>query len=140
MIDESLSGGERKRVEFAAAVAMRPQLIILDEPTAGLDMIVIEDFLNIFKKIKKLDMTILLITHREDIGMVADTGTLLWDGEQIISGMFGMVMVRYCARAGLKEFCKRKIFEDGACFDDDYIDRIFREEEEKKLKHENGGK
>ena len=34
-IDESLSGGERKRIELAAAIAMRPRLIILDEPDSG---------------------------------------------------------------------------------------------------------
>ncbi len=128
-IDESLSGGERKRIELAAAIAMRPRLIILDEPDSGLDMIVIEDFLNIFEKIKKLKMTILLITHREDIGMVADYGTLLWRGDALMTDEFPRVMVRYCAKAGLKEFCKRALFKNGGkCFDDDYIDRIFREE------------
>lgn len=128
-IDESLSGGERKRVELAAVIAMRPRLIILDEPDSGLDVIVTEDFLNIFNKIKKLDMTILLITHREDIGMVADYGTLLWRGEAVMTDEFPKVMVRYCAKAGLKEFCKRTLFKNGGkCFDDDYIERIFREE------------
>ncbi len=129
IIDETLSGGERKRVELAAAIAMRPKLIILDEPDSGLDMIVIEDFLNIFNKIKALNMTILLITHREDIGMVADYGTLLWRGDAILTDEFPIVMVKYCAKAGLKEFCKRALFKNGGkCFDDEYIDRIFREE------------
>lgn len=129
-IDESLSGGERKRVELAAAIAMRPRLIMLDEPDSGLDFIVIEDFLNIFGKIKELNMTILLITHREDIGMVADYGTLIWRGDAILTDEFPKVMVKYCAKAGLKEFCKRKLFNgEGVCFDEDYIDRIFREEE-----------
>lgn len=130
-IDESLSGGERKRIELAAAIAMRPRLIILDEPDSGLDMIVIDDFLNIFNKIKELNMTILLITHREDIGMVADYGTLIWRGQHLLTDVFPKVMVRYCAKAGLKEFCKRTLCdENGKCsaFDDDYIDRIFREE------------
>ncbi|MFX0009194.1 MAG: ATP-binding cassette domain-containing protein [Candidatus Hermodarchaeota archaeon] len=128
-IDDSLSGGERKRVELAAAIAMEPRLIILDEPDSGLDFIVLEDFMNIFEKIKQLNMTILLITHREDIGMVADYGTLLWRGDHIITDVFPKVMLRYCAKAGLKEFCKRTLFKDGAiCFDDEYIDRIFREE------------
>lgn len=129
-IDQSLSGGERKRVELAAAIAMRPRLIMLDEPDSGLDFIVIEDFLNIFGKIKELNMTILLITHREDIGLVADYGTLIWRGDAILTDEFPKVMVKYCAKAGLKEFCKRKLFNgEGVCFDEDYIDRIFREEE-----------
>jgi Fe-S cluster assembly ATP-binding protein len=128
-IDESLSGGERKRVELAAAIAMKPRLIILDEPDSGLDFIVLEDFMNIFEKVKKLNMTILLITHREDIGMVADYGTLLWRGDHIITDVFPKVMLRYCAKAGLKEFCKRTLFKNGAvCFDEEYIDRIFKEE------------
>ncbi len=130
-VDESLSGGERKRVELAASIAMRPRLIILDEPDSGLDMIVIEDFLNIFNKIKELDMTILLITHREDIGMVADYGTLLWQGESLITDNFPKVMLQYCHKAGLKEFCKRTLFNgEGKCFTDDYIDKIFSGEEE----------
>jgi Fe-S cluster assembly ATP-binding protein len=128
-IDESLSGGERKRIELAATIAMRPKLVMLDEPDSGLDMIVIEDFLNIFNKIRKLDMTILLITHREDIGMVADYGTLLWQGKSMITDKFPEVMLRFCAKAGLKEFCKRTLFQDdNACFGEDYIDKIFEEE------------
>ncbi|NVM36802.1 MAG: ATP-binding cassette domain-containing protein [Candidatus Lokiarchaeota archaeon] len=129
-IDESLSGGERKRVELAAAIAMRPRLIILDEPDSGLDFIVIEDFLNIFEKIKELNMTILLITHREDIGTVADYGTLIWRGDSLLTDVFPKVMLKYCAKAGLKEFCKRKLFSGKeVCFDEDYIDKIFREEQ-----------
>lgn len=129
-IDESLSGGERKRIELAAAIAMNPRLIILDEPDSGLDVIIVEDFLNIFNKIKDLNMTILLITHREDIGMVADYGTLLWRGDHIITDEFPKVMVRYCAKAGLREWCSRNLFKNGIqCFDEDYIDRIFREEQ-----------
>ncbi len=132
MIDESLSGGERKRVELAATIAMRPKLIILDEPDSGLDLIITEDFINIFNRIKALKMTILLITHREDIGMVADYGTLLWRGESLMTDLFPKVMVNYCAKAGLKEYCRRTMFDQsGKCFDDDYIDRIFREEESK---------
>lgn len=125
-IDESLSGGERKRIELAATIAMKPKLIILDEPDSGLDVIIVEDFLSIFNKIKALDMTILLITHREDIGMVADYGTLMWYGDGLITAEFPKVMLNYCKKAGLKEFCKRTLFKNGErCFTEDYIDRIF---------------
>ncbi|MBD3215033.1 MAG: ATP-binding cassette domain-containing protein [Candidatus Lokiarchaeota archaeon] len=131
-VDDSLSGGERKRIELAAAIAIRPRLIILDEPTAGLDLIVIEDFLNIFNKIKALDMTILLITHREDIGMIADYATLLWGGKAVRTDTFPEVMLRYCAKANLKEFCKRTLFQEAdVCFGEDYIDKIFEEEQKK---------
>ena len=129
-IDESLSGGERKRVELAAAIAMKPRLIILDEPDSGLDVIIVEDFLNIFNKVKQLNMTILLITHREDIGIVSDYGSLLWKGSHLITADFPNVMLRYCKKAGLKDFCKKNLFKNGKrCFDDDYIDKIFRDEE-----------
>ena len=125
-IDDSLSGGERKRIELAAAIAMQPRLIILDEPDSGLDVIITEDFWHIFNKIKDLNMTIILITHREDIGMVADYGTLLWRGEHLITDEFPKVMLQYCKKAGLKEFCKRALFKNGVkCFADDYIDKIF---------------
>ena len=127
-IDDTLSGGERKRIELAAVVAMRPKLIILDEPDSGLDVIIVEDFLTIFNKIKELDMTILLITHREDIGMVADYGTLMWYGDALMTDEFPKVMLKYCKKAGLKEFCKRALFKNGErCFSEDYIDKIFEE-------------
>lgn len=129
-IDESLSGGERKRIELAATIAMRPKLIILDEPDAGLDMIVIEDFLNIFNKIKQLNMTILLITHREDIGMVADNGTLLWQGNMVITDEFPKVMLKYCQKAGLKNICERTTFQDAEeCYGEDYFEKMLSEED-----------
>ena len=125
-VDETLSGGERKRIELAAVVAMKPRMIILDEPDSGLDVIITEDFLNIFNEIKKLDMTILLITHREEIGMVADYGTLIWYGDVLITDDFPHVMLQYCKKAGLKEFCKRTLYKNGkGCFPEDYIDKIF---------------
>lgn len=130
IIDDTLSGGERKRVELAAAVAMKPRLLILDEIEAGLDFIVLDDFMNIFEKVKNLNITIILITHREDIGIVADYGTLLWRGETLLTEEFPKVMLKYCVKAGLKEFCKRTLLKDGEkCFDDDYIEKFFREEE-----------
>jgi len=87
--------------------------------------------MNIFNKIKALNMTILLITHREDIGMIAQYGTLLWRGNTLMTDEFPLVMVKYCAKAGLKEFCKRTLFtNECTLFDEDYIDKIFQEEEE----------
>jgi Fe-S cluster assembly ATP-binding protein len=121
--DANLSGGERKRIELAAVIAMRPKLIILDEPTAGLDLIVIESFLDIFNKIKALGMTILLITHREDIGIVSDYSTLIWGGEVVANGYFKDVMLLYCQKAGLKKICNRSLFNF-----EEYVDNILKED------------
>jgi hypothetical protein len=49
----------------------------------------------------------------------------------LITDEFPEVMLRYCKKAGLKEFCKRTLFKNGErCFSEDYIDRIFEGEEQ----------
>jgi len=123
-VDANLSGGERKRIELASVIAMRPKLVILDEAEAGMDLIVLESFMDIFNKIKELGMTILLITHREDIGMVSDNSTLIWDGKVLANGPFRDIMVLYCQKAGLKKICNRTLFNQF----DECIDKIIEEE------------
>ncbi len=66
-----LSGGMRQRVMIALALALRAKLIIADEPTTSLDVIVEAKFLDLLKELQKeLGLTILLITH--NIGVVAE--------------------------------------------------------------------
>jgi Fe-S cluster assembly ATP-binding protein len=113
-IDDNLSGGERKRIEIASVVTMKPELIIMDEPDTSLDIIVYNEFYDLLLKTKKeLGCSILLITHREEAGMVADRATLLENGKCQKSGDFREVMQTYCQRMGRKEkcnkFCKRTL-------------------------------
>jgi Fe-S cluster assembly ATP-binding protein len=104
--DASLSGGERKRVEIAAVVAMRPKLMILDEPDSGLDIIVFDELYEILDGIRReTGASILLITHREESGRIADVATLLWEGEVIKNGPFPEVMRAYCDAAKRREKC-----------------------------------
>lgn len=107
-VNEGLSGGERKRVELAAVVAMKPKLMILDEPDSGLDIIVYDELYQILDDIRRqTEASILLITHREESGAVADSATLVWEGKTVISGRFAKVMHQYCnlARKGVP--CRR---------------------------------
>ncbi len=105
-IDEKLSGGERKRIELASVILMRPKLMILDEPDASLDIIVYNELYDLLLKIKnELKCSILLITHREEAGLIADRATLMEKGKTIINGKFRAVMMEYCKRSKTKKKC-----------------------------------
>jgi zinc transport system ATP-binding protein len=66
----SLSGGERQRVVIASALAGRPRILILDEPTAGVDIVSQEDFYNILTTLNNdYGITILIVSH--DIATIA---------------------------------------------------------------------
>jgi zinc transport system ATP-binding protein len=67
----TLSGGQRQRVMIARALASRPEVLILDEPNTGVDVVSQTRFYNLLAKLNKEEnMTILFITH--DIGVIAD--------------------------------------------------------------------
>ena len=82
-----LSGGQQKRVAIAGIVAMRPDIMILDEPTAGLDPEGVDKVLDILNNLNKEGISIVISSH--DIEMVnefADKIYVLYDGEIIASG------------------------------------------------------
>lgn len=105
-VDQTLSGGERKRIELASVIALRPKLIILDEPDAGLDIIIYRELYGILENIKReTKASILLISHREEVGMIADQATFLRRGKTICSGSFRPVMRKYCQSLRRKKIC-----------------------------------
>ncbi len=85
-VDTSLSGGERKRIELAAVLAMKPRFAILDEPTAGIDMLSVQDMMNVIRSFKEGGASVLLITHQETIALMADHASQLCGGRIIASG------------------------------------------------------
>ena len=86
MIDRTLSGGERKRIELASVLTLSPRLVILDEPDSGIDMLSIQDILNVITEFKEYGASVLLITHREEIANIADRASEICNGRIICSG------------------------------------------------------
>lgn len=63
----ALSGGERRRVAIAGILAMEPKILVLDEPTAGLDPKGIDEMMTLFKQIHDKGTTIILVSHDMDV-------------------------------------------------------------------------
>ena len=82
-----LSGGQQKRIAIAGIIAMKPELMILDEPTAGLDPDGVEKVLNIMNQLNEEGMALIISSHDIDmISKYADKIFVLYNGEIIESG------------------------------------------------------
>lgn len=122
-IDESLfnrspfelSGGQMRRVAIAGILAMEPAILVLDEPTAGLDPLGRKELMNLFKKLHQSGMTIVLVTHlMDDVAeyanqvYVMEKGRLVKDGKP--SDVFQDVVFMEEVQLGVPKitaFCKR---------------------------------
>lgn len=82
-----LSGGERRRVEIARALAVSPSFILLDEPFTGIDPIAIADIQEIIRQLRDKGMGILITDHsvRETLA-ITDRAYIMYSGEILVSG------------------------------------------------------
>jgi len=99
MLDKTMSGGERKRIELASMLTLRPRLCILDEPVSGIDLLSINNIISVIKQIQRQGSTILLISHREEIASIADRASLLCGGKVILTGTPEKVIHSYKSRS-----------------------------------------
>ena len=99
-IDESLfvrspfelSGGQMRRVAIAGILAMEPSILVLDEPTAGLDPIGRKELMGLFKKLHQDGITIVLVTHlMDDVAEFADQVYVMEKGNLVKSGKPSLV-------------------------------------------------
>ena len=122
-IDESLfdrspfelSGGQMRRVAIAGILAMEPAILVLDEPTAGLDPLGRKELMNLFKKLHQSGMTIVLVTHlMDDVAEYANQVYVMEKGRLVKGGkpsdVFQDVVFMEEVQLGVPKitaFCKR---------------------------------
>jgi Fe-S cluster assembly ATP-binding protein len=111
-VDKSLSGGERKRIELASLILMHPELIILDEPDSGVDVVALNNIADMINYFKDSGSGILLITHSEEMLEYADKAALVCDGEIIRQGEPSSIseyFKSYCFPCAKAEECETEV-------------------------------
>lgn len=98
LVDKTLSGGERHRIELASVLAMKPKLAILDEPAAGIDMLSIHQIIEVIRALKAQGSAVLLITHQEEVATIADAASQLCNGHIVCTGSPSLVIERFRGR------------------------------------------
>ena len=82
-----LSGGQQRRVAFAGVLAMEPEVLVLDEPVAGLDPLSRADFLALIASFHASGMTVVMVSHSmEDLAVLADRILVLSEGRMFSLG------------------------------------------------------
>jgi putative ABC transport system ATP-binding protein len=80
-LPSELSGGQRQRVAIARAIAMKPAIILADEPTGNLDTKSTLEIMQIFRSLHASGSTVIIVTHEPDIAQNADRQILVKDGK-----------------------------------------------------------
>ncbi len=108
-VDTTLSGGERKRIELASVLAMKPKLVILDEPDSGIDALSIDNILEVIRTFSRRGITVLLITHQEEVAEIADRasslcgGTIMKTGDPVAVARFFRNHCQECLHVNLPD-------------------------------------
>jgi energy-coupling factor transporter ATPase len=91
----ALSGGEKRKVALASILALRPSVLLLDEPTAGLDPASHRELLSHLQKLKETGMTLVLSSHQmEDVAALTGQVTVLDGGRSVLGGNVGDVFAQ----------------------------------------------
>lgn len=84
---ETLSGGQRRRLELARTLATKPKVVLLDEPFAGVDPVAIEGLQAAIRKVSALDIGVLITDHSaRDLLALVDHALLIDQGEVLLEG------------------------------------------------------
>lgn len=110
MVDRSLSGGERKRIELASVLALRPKLAILDEPDSGIDMLSTDYIIRVLDTLRSGGSAVLLITHRNEIAAAADRASQICGGRIVSTGSPDQVATFFKSKKCIS--CDGEVYSD----------------------------
>ncbi len=85
-VDKTLSGGERKRVELASILVMKPRLVVMDEPDSGIDVEALTYIFGALDDFREMGAAVLMITHSLTVLDHAESAFLLCDGRVVDEG------------------------------------------------------
>ncbi len=94
-VDKTLSGGERKKIELASILAMRPKMVLLDEPDSGIDVASLQKIFDAIALLKQTGTTVVLITHSLAVLEKAEHAFLLCSGRFLRKGVVSEIRDYY---------------------------------------------
>ena len=117
-----LSGGEKRRVAIAGILALNPQVLVLDEPTAGLDPLNAKQMMSLFKTIHDRGTTIILVTHDMDIVLQYASDVIVMKDGRIIEettphALFSNIKDEYSLEVPALYAFIRRLIDKGAPLD-----------------------
>lgn len=111
-VDKTLSGGERKKIELASILVMKPTLALLDEPDSGIDIESIEKIFAVVKRLKEGGTTVVFITHSQAVLRQAEHAFLLCHGRLVDKGSVDKINKYFeneCMPCDLKDPRKKEL-------------------------------
>lgn len=112
-VNNSLSGGELKRIEIATVMARKTKLTVFDEPEAGIDLWSFQNLIRIFEKMREehKDSSIVIISHQERILNIADEIVVIADGKISRTGTVKEVLPALLGTDAAVDACARLTME-----------------------------